>query len=133
MPLQRKFAKACFARLLPGVILAALALFVGAPRAKADDWDDCNRRIAYANWQLHEAIEDHGYDSRQARHWRHELHEEYEHQEHLRRKYRNDQWNREWRDRRDYDNGYDADRDRNRWYEDQYGRRRYYRRDRDDD
>lgn len=109
----------------------ALAFFVGAPLAKADDWDDCNRRIANANWQLHEAIEDYGYDSRQARHWRHELHEEYEHQERLRRKYRNNQWNREWRDRRDYDNGYHAD--RNRWYEDQYGRRRYYRRDRDDD
>ena len=112
--------------------MIALALFAGAPHAKADAWDDCNRRIAYANWQLHEAIEDHGYDSRQARHWRHELHEEYERQERLRRKYRNDQWNREWRDRRDYRNGYYADRDRNSWYEDQYGRR-HYRRDRDDD
>jgi hypothetical protein len=111
-------------------MLAALALFAGASRAKADDWYDCNRRIAYADWQLHEAIEDHGYDSQQARHSQHELHEEYERQQHLRRKYRNDQWNREWCDRRDYNNGYYAD--RNHWYEDQHGRQRY-RRDRDDD
>jgi hypothetical protein len=130
MPLQRKFAKTWFARLLPGVMFAALALFAGAPRAKADDWDDCNRRIAYANWQLHEAIEDYGYNSGQAKHWRHELHEEYERQQHLRRQYRNEQWNREWRDRRDYNNGYYAD--RNRWYEDEYGSR-HYRRDRDED
>ena len=123
MPLQKNSMKTLVARLLPGVMLVALALFAGVPGAKADAWDDCNRRIAVANWRLHEAIEDHGYDSRQARHWRHELREEYERQEHLRRKYRERQWNnREWRDRGDYDDGYY---DRNRWYEDQYGRRRY--------
>jgi hypothetical protein len=121
MPLQRKSVKTLLARLLPGVMLIVLALFAGAPRAKADDWDDCNRRIAFANWQLHEAIEDYGYDSRQARHWRHELHEAYERQEHLRRKYRNEQWNnREWRDRRDYDDEYYGD--GNRWHDGQYGR-----------
>ena len=104
-------------------MLVALALFGAAPSAKADAWDDCNRRIAVANWRLHEAIEDHGYDRRQARHWRHELHEEYERQEHLGRKYRERQWNnREWRDRGEYDDGYY---DRNRWYEDQYDGRRY--------
>ena len=76
-------------------------------KPEADDWDDCNRRIAHARWQLHEAIEDHGYDSRQARHWRHELHEEHERQEHLRRRYRDEQWReREWRERRDYDRNY---------------------------
>ena len=113
------------------MMLIVLALFAAAPRAKADDWDDCNRRIAFAHWQLHEATEDYGYDSRQARHWRHELHEAYERQEYLRRKYRNEQWNnREWRDRRDHDDGYY--RDRNRWNEGQYGRGGY-RHDRDED
>jgi hypothetical protein len=130
MSLQRKASKRWLSRLLPGVMLAALALFAGAPRAKADDWDDCNRRIAYANWQLHEAVEDYGYDSGQARHWRHELHEEYERQAHLRQTYRNERWNREFRDRRDYDNGYYAD--RNRGNHDNYGRQ-YYPRDREDD
>ena len=62
-----------------------------------------NRQIARANWQLHEAIEDYGYDSPQANHWRHELHEAYERQEHLRRKFREEQWREhEWRERRDY-------------------------------
>lgn len=131
MSLKMQGAKLWFARVLPGAMLLVLALFAGAPRAKADDWDDCNRRIARANWQLHEAVEDYGYDSRQARHWRHELHEAYERQEHLRRKYRKQQWrDREWRDRRDYDGEYYGDRERG-YDRDEY-RYRYYRHDRDD-
>jgi hypothetical protein len=111
-----------FRRIFPAVILGALVLLSGAPKAKANDWDDCNRRIAYARWQLHESIENFGYDSRQARHWRHELHEEYEKQDHLRRKYHYE---------RDYDGEYY--RQRHRWYEDDHDRDRdrdrYYRRD----
>ena len=61
-------------RLLTGATMAAVLMFVGTPRAAADD-DDCQRRTAYADHKLHEAIEDHGYYSRQAEHWRHELHE----------------------------------------------------------
>lgn len=113
------------------MMLGGLALFAGAPSAKANDWDDCNRQIARANWQLHEAIEDYGYRSPQANYWRHELHEAYERQEHLRREFRGEQWReQEWRDsgRRNYyrdrdDRGYERDRDRDR----------YQRRDRDDD
>ena len=109
-----------FQRIFPVVILGALVFLGGAPKARANDWDDCNRRIAYAKWQLHEAVEDFGYDSRQARHWRHELHEEYEKQEHLRRKYR-------------YDGYYDGEyyRQGHRWYDDDRyrDRDRYYRRD----
>ena len=61
--------------ILAGTMLSGLALFAGAPSAKGNDWDDCNRKIGYAKRQLHEAIEDHGYSSRQANYWRHELNE----------------------------------------------------------
>lgn len=59
---------------LAGAALAGFLLFTGAPRLRADD-DDCQRRIAKADHRLHEAIEDHGRNSRQAEHARHELHE----------------------------------------------------------
>jgi len=115
MSLNLPQLKSILGRIAPGIVLGALVFLAAAPRARADDWGDCNRRIAYAQWQLHEAIEDHGYDSRQVRHWRHELHEAYERQEHLRHRYRDEQWReREWRERRDYN-------------------REYYRRDWDDD
>jgi hypothetical protein len=55
-----------------------LAILIGAPSAKASSWDDCNRRIDNAKWQLREAIEEYGYSSSQANHWRHELNEAYE-------------------------------------------------------
>jgi hypothetical protein len=66
-------------------VLAAMLLVVGTPRAIADD-GDCRRRTARADHNLHDAIEHHGYNSRQANHWRHELHEAREHcwQEHKR-------------------------------------------------
>jgi hypothetical protein len=55
--------------------LSGLLLFAGAPAMKAADRDDCRRRIAKTERKLHEAIEDHGYYSRQANHWRHERRE----------------------------------------------------------
>lgn len=61
-------------RVLAATALAAVFLFVGVPRASADD-DDCQRRTARADHKLHEAIEHHGYNSAQANHWRQELHE----------------------------------------------------------
>jgi hypothetical protein len=107
MSLNSPSLKSILGKISPVIVLGALSFLAVAPRARADDWDDCNRRIAHARWQLHEAIEDHGYDSRQARHWRHELHEEYERQEHLRHRYHDEQWReREWRERRDYDRNY---------------------------
>ena len=60
--------------IMPAVVLAGLLLFTGAPQARADN-DDCQRRVAKADHKLHEAIEHHGYESRQADRWRHELHE----------------------------------------------------------
>src|SRR6267154_6600748 len=122
MSLNSPSLKSILGKIAPVIVLGALSFLAAAPRARADDWNDCNRRIAYARWQLHESIEDFGYDSRQARHWRHELHEEYEKQDHLRRKYHYE---------RDYDGKYY--RQRHRWYEDDHDRDRdrdrYYRRD----
>jgi hypothetical protein len=122
-----------FSRVFPGALLLLLALFAATPRAKADNWDDCNRRIERARWQLHEAIEGHGYDSRQARHWRHELLEEYERRDRLSRKSQNERWrDRDSNDRRDYGRSYSYYDNRYRQSDrDDYGR--YYHRDRDDD
>jgi len=69
---------------------AALGFFLaaGAPAAKANDWDDCNRRVSYTEWRYHEAVGHSGPYSREARHWAHERHEAYERQAHLRHEYR---------------------------------------------
>jgi hypothetical protein len=61
--------------LLLTVWLVGLLAFAGAPRASAEDYDACQRRIAKADHQLHEAIEHHGWGSRQADHARHDLQE----------------------------------------------------------
>ena len=63
---------------LAAAALGGLLFFAGAPKAQAANRDDCERRISRTEYRLHEAIEDHGYYSRQANHWRHELHEAYE-------------------------------------------------------
>ncbi|HXT26475.1 MAG TPA: hypothetical protein VN749_16780 [Candidatus Eisenbacteria bacterium] len=55
-----------------GLLAGGLALFAATPSAKADD---CQERLAHADHKLHEAIEHHGYESKQATHWRHELRE----------------------------------------------------------
>jgi len=60
--------------LLPAVALAGCLLFTGAPQVRADG-DDCQRRVARADHRLHEAIERHGNNSRQAERRRQELHE----------------------------------------------------------
>jgi hypothetical protein len=72
-------------------------------RAKQGGRDERTLQDHYrAEWNLHEAIERHGYYSRQAQHWRHELREEQQ------RCWRE----RERREHRDYDrHRYDRDRD----------------------
>ena len=67
---------------LAAAALLGLLAFVATPRASAHDYDDynrCQRRIAKADHKLHEAIEHHGWYSRQAEHQRHELREAREH------------------------------------------------------
>jgi hypothetical protein len=82
-----------FRSILGKATFAALALggflfFAGAPAAKANSWDDCDRRIAYTEWRYNEAVEHFGPYSRQARHWAHERNEAYERREHLRHEWR---------------------------------------------
>ncbi len=63
-----------FAKLaLAAMALAGFLLLAGAPQARADQEHDCQSRIAHADHQLHDAIEHHGPNSKQADHWRHEL------------------------------------------------------------
>ena len=54
------------------VLAAGLTLFAGAGAAQANE--ECQERIVRADHHLHEAIEHHGYESRQAEHARMELH-----------------------------------------------------------
>ncbi len=113
---------------MAGMVLSGLLLFASAPSARANEWDDCNRRVAYAEWRLHEAVEDFGYYSPEARYWRHERHEAYEQLEHYRHEWREREWRererREWREHewrehhrddrryyRDREGNYDRDRD----------------------
>src|SRR5260370_18567730 len=60
--------------LLSTSILLALLLCAAAPRLHAEDLDRCQRRVAHAEHELHEAIERHGHHSKQANHDRRELH-----------------------------------------------------------
>jgi hypothetical protein len=104
--------------------LGGLFLIAGVPSAKADS---CRKRIAHAEHELGEAIEDHGYYSRQANHWRHERAEAYE-RCYGRAYYRDESGY--YRDERGNYYVYDGNRDRYYYYCDR-DRRRY--RDRDDD
>jgi hypothetical protein len=47
------FSKAALAT----IALGGFLLLAGAPAAKANDWDNCHRRVAYSDWRYHEAIE----------------------------------------------------------------------------
>ena len=60
--------------LLAIAALAAFLLWAAMPRLQAEDQDRCQRRVAHAEHELHEAIEKHGHHSRQANHERRELH-----------------------------------------------------------
>jgi hypothetical protein len=83
--------------------LGGFLLFAGAPSAKANDWDDCNRRAAYSDWRYHEAMERFGRYSRDARYWAHERHEAYERLEHARHEWREHHRDRNYRYDRDWD------------------------------
>jgi hypothetical protein len=122
MPLRKDLDRSLFGKAtLATAALGGFLLLGGAPSARADH---CQRRIAHAEHELGEAIEDHGYYSRQADRWRHERHEAYEACARDRGYYR--------------DQGYYY-RDRDGYYRDERGNYYYrydsdrYRRYRDDD
>jgi hypothetical protein len=120
MQLHKHLLMSIFGKtVLATVVLGGVLLFAGAPRAKANDGDDCNRRAAYAEFRLHQSIEFFGYYSPQAAHWRHERHEAYEQLERYRRReherreqHRDYDGHRYYRDRdRDRDRDWDDDHD----------------------
>jgi hypothetical protein len=100
MRIAKGLGNALFGRAaLATAALGGLLFVVGAPAANAADRDNCERRIAKADYKLHEAIEHHGYYSRQAEHWRHERREAYERCERYGYRY-HDRDDRDWdRDR----------------------------------
>ena len=104
-------AKRFFSR----VVLATAALlgmlaFTGTPRALADNDGRCQRRIAKADHRLHEAVEHHGWNSRQADHARYDLHEARERCWSERHRWW-DEDGRRWHSDRDWDD-HDHDHDR---------------------
>jgi hypothetical protein len=100
-------------------LAAGLSLFAGAGTVKADD--ECQERIVRADHRLHEAIERHGYESREAERGRIELREARQYcWEHSHRWWdvEGSRWHsdRDWddhdHDRRDRDRDHDRDHDR---------------------
>jgi hypothetical protein len=104
---EKKFLKRM---LLATTATVGLLAFAATPRASARDYDDhrCQRRIAKADHRLHEAVEHHGWNSRQADRARHDLREARERcwREHHRWW---DEDGRRWHNDRDWD---DRDHDR---------------------
>jgi hypothetical protein len=59
---------------LTGAALTGFLLFTAAPQVRAEE-SECQHRLAKADHRLHEAVEHHGWESKQAEHARHDLHE----------------------------------------------------------
>jgi hypothetical protein len=96
---------------LSAVALAAMLIFMGAPTVRADE-GACQRRIAKADHRLHEAVEHHGWESRQAADARHQLREAREYcWSHAHRWW--DEDGHRWHTDRDWDD-HDHDRDHDR-------------------
>jgi len=71
---ERRLGVIEFGKLIvTGAALAGVLLFT-TPQLRADE-AECQHRLAKADHKLHEAVEHHGWDSREADHARHELHE----------------------------------------------------------
>ncbi len=97
------------ASIMTTAALAGLLLFTAAPKAHAESPEECQHRIQHADHELHEAIERHGRDSREAADKRQRLHEARE-----RCWQENHRWwdedEHRWHDQQDY-NDRDHDRD----------------------
>lgn len=92
-----------------GAILTAVLFTATVPRLHAEDIDRCQRRVIRADHELHEAIERHGRNSRQADHERRELHEARERCWRERHRWWDEHEHR-WHTERDWDE-HDHDRD----------------------
>jgi len=94
--------------LLATAAMVGLLAFAATPRASAADYDGCQKRIYKADHKLHEAVERHGWNSRQADHARHELREARERCWNERHRWWDEDGHR-WHNDRDWD---DHDHDR---------------------
>ena len=98
------------------VVLATAALgmlaFAGTPRASAESYDKCQRRIYKADRKLHGAVEHHGWNSRQADRARFELRQVRERCWRERHRWW-DEDGRRWHNDRDWDD-HDHDHDHDR-------------------
>ena len=75
METQHRLRKHGFGKLiLAGAALAGFLVFASAPSVRADE-RECQHRLAKADHKVHEAVEHHGWESKQAEHARHDLHE----------------------------------------------------------
>src|ERR1700682_1887641 len=83
-------------------ILLAVLLSASVPRLHAEDLDRCQRRVAHAEHELHESIEKHGRNSKQANHERRELHSARERCWRERHRWWDEHEHR-WRKERDWD------------------------------
>ena len=108
MKLQTEGMKFFGKAMLATVAFVGLAAFAGTPSALADGDRDCQRRITKADHKVHEAVEHHGWNSRQAEHARHELHDARERCWNERHRWWDEDGHR-WRTDRDWD---DHDHDR---------------------
>ena len=95
-------------RLAVVAVTFSFVLGSGVPRLQADD-NDCQRRISKADHRLHEAVEHHGPQSKQAEHARHDLREAREHCWNNGNRWWNED-DRKWHTERDWDD-HDHDRD----------------------
>jgi hypothetical protein len=94
--------------ILATALFAGILAFTGTPSALADDDHGCQRRIAKADHRLHEAVEHHGWESKQAERARHELREARQRCWHERHRWWDEDGHR-WHAERDWD---DHDHDR---------------------
>jgi hypothetical protein len=87
--------------LLTGALLTGVLVFTSPSHVRADE-AECQHRVSRADHHLHEAVEHHGWDSRQAEHARHELREA---REYCYTTYHRwwDEDDRRWRSDRDWD------------------------------
>jgi hypothetical protein len=60
--------------LVTGAALTGVLFFTTPSHLRADE-SECQHRISRADHRLHDAVEHHGWDSKQAEHARHELRE----------------------------------------------------------
>jgi hypothetical protein len=73
MQKQRRLAIVEYSKLLvTGLALAGLLVLTAAPRGNANE-AECQHRTERADHRLHDAVANHGWDSRQAAHARAEL------------------------------------------------------------